>query len=509
MNEYNSGDRVKELFNTLVKFAPTAIIFLDMKGNIIECTDHTLKIFELPKEQLVRKNFLEIVHESEKDKVLAGLKQLIAQNTPIKSQLTLYKSGGKTFDAEVYANLAKDAYGKPFQIIVKVLDITEHKRIEIELYNARELLNILMEAIPDAIYFKDTLSRFTKVNRAHAERMGLKTPEEAVGKTDFDFYSEEFARQTYEDEQEIIRTGKPLINKVEKVVGKDGLVHWVTATKIPILDKNGKVTGIVGISRDITELKRVEETLRRYSEQLEKMVEEKTKALLEAERLAAIGEVVSMIVHDLRSPLQVILYKTFLLKEKLKQLPIPSYEKDSFKETLDSINEQVEYMNKMVSDLKDYARNIKPEYLEIDIKKLIEEVLATFIIPENVKIKVSVQKDFPKLLVDPMMIRRVLSNLISNAVDALPHGGNIYLETKIEGEQIVISVEDTGVGISEENLRKLFKPFFTTKDKGTGLGLAICKRFIELHGGQIFVESKPGVGTKFTIKLPLEGHIKR
>ncbi|MEM3504115.1 MAG: ATP-binding protein, partial [Nitrososphaeria archaeon] len=139
---------------------------------------------------------------------------------------------------------------------------------------------------------------------------------------------------------------------------------------------------------------------------------------------------------------------------------------------------------------------------------LIEEVLATFILPENVKVRVSIQEGFPKLLIDPMMMRRVLSNLISNAIDALPHGGNIFLDAKIENEQIVISVEDTGIGISEENLEKLFKPFFTTKDKGTGLGLAICKRFIELHGGHIFVDSKPGTGTKFTIKLPVEGHVK-
>ncbi len=508
MQKNTGEEKIKELFTALIKYSPTAIIFLDMKGNVVECTDCTLKLFETSKEEFIGKNFLGIVHESLKDKVLADLEQLRIRDEPISGSLTFYKSSGKTFEAEVYANPAKDVNGNPFQIILTVSDVTEHRMVEKELYRARELLNILMETMPDAIYFKDNLSRFIKVNRPHAERMGLKDPEEAVGKTDFDFYSEEFARQAYEDEQEIIRTRKPLINKVEKVIKKDGTVHWVSATKVPIVDKDGKVTGIVGISRDITELKRMEEALKSYSEQLEKLVEERTKALLETERLAAIGEVISMIVHDLRSPLQVILYKTFLLKEKLKHLPIPSYEKKSFKEMLDSINEQVEYMNKMISDFKDYARNIKPEKLEIDLKKLIEEVLATFILPENVKVKILIQEGFPRLLIDPMMIRRVLSNLISNAIDALPHGGNIYLEAKIEGEHIVISVEDTGVGISGENLGKLFKPFFTTKDKGTGLGLAICRRFVELHGGHIFVESKVGSGTKFTIKIPLEGHVK-
>lgn len=106
------------------------------------------------------------------------------------------------------------------------------------------------------------------------------------------------------------------------------------------------------------------------------------------------------------------------------------------------------------------------------------------------------------------MMRRVLSNLISNAIDALPNGGNIFISARIEDEEIVLTVEDTGVGIAEENLGRLFKPFFTTKERGTGLGLAICKRFVELHGGHIFVESKVGRGTKFTIRLPVEGHVK-
>lgn len=499
----------EELFRTLIEFSPTPIIFLDLGGNVIECTDSTLKLFKINREDFIGKNFLEFFQEEEREKVISKMEMLLKSDRPISSTFILKNLEGKNFEAEVYASTVKDREGRPQQIIVTLLDVTERRRLERELYREKEFLNILMEAVPDAIYFKDTQSRFTKVNRAHAERMGLKDPDEAIGKTDFDFYSEEFARKTFEDEQNIIREGKPIINKIERVIGKDGREHWVTATKMPIRDRAGKIMGIVGISRDITEIKRMQDMLREYNERLERIVEEKTRALLDAERLAAVGEVVSMIVHDLRSPLQVILYKTFLLKEKLKLLPIPSYEKESFKEILDSINEQVEYMNKMVSDFKDYARNIKPEYIEIDFKKLVDEILATFIIPENIKVEVSIQEGFPKLQIDPLMMRRVLSNLVSNAIDALPNGGSILISARIENEHIVISVEDTGVGISEENLGKLFKPFFTTKERGTGLGLAICKRFVELHGGHIFVESKVGYGTKFIIKLPVEGHVKR
>jgi PAS domain S-box-containing protein len=507
-SERNIHGTEGDLFKVLIKSAPVPIIFLDTDWKVIECTGSALKLFRARREEFVGENFLKFFSEKDEDEILSNFKASLNSSTPMTASLTLKDVSGGIFEAELYLSVEKDAEGNPVHFIAAVLDVTERRRLERELYREKEFLNILMEAVPDAIYFKDTQSRFTKVNRAHAERMGLKDPAEAVGKTDFDFYSEEFAREAFEDEQCIIREGKPIINKVERVVGKDGRVRWVTATKMPIIDRSGKVVGIVGISRDITEIKRMQDLLKEYNERLEKIVEEKTRALLEAERLAAIGEVVSMIVHDLRSPLQVILYKTFLLKEKLKPLPIPSYEKDSIKEILDSINEQVEYMNKMVSDFKDYARSMKPEYVEIDFKKLVDEILTTSIIPENVKVEVSIQEGFPKLQIDPLMMRRVLSNLISNAIDALPNGGNIFISARIEDEQIVLTVEDTGVGIAEENLKKLFKPFFTTKERGTGLGLAICKRFVELHGGHIFVESKVGHGTKFTIRLPLEGHVK-
>ncbi|RLI41793.1 hypothetical protein DRO64_07065 [Candidatus Bathyarchaeota archaeon] len=123
---------------------------------------------------------------------------------------------------------------------------------EEELIDESKLLRALMDYIPDSVYFKDASSRFIMISKAHAERMGLKSPDEARGKTDFDFYDDRFAREAYEDERRIIETGNPLINKFERVIAKDGKTRWVLATKAPIRDKDGKVIGIVGISRDIT-----------------------------------------------------------------------------------------------------------------------------------------------------------------------------------------------------------------------------------------------------------------
>jgi two-component system sensor histidine kinase UhpB len=142
-------------------------------------------------------------------------------------------------------------------------DITERKRAEEALAYERDLLHTLMDNVPDGIYFKDAASCFTRINRAQAQVLGVNDPAEAIGKTDFDFFRAELARDFHADEQEIVKSGKPLIDKVEGVEEANGRFRWVSATKVPVLDRKGRVTGIVGISRDITERKQAEEALAR------------------------------------------------------------------------------------------------------------------------------------------------------------------------------------------------------------------------------------------------------
>jgi len=160
-------------------------------------------------------------------------------------------------------------------------------------------------------------------------------------------------------------------------------------------------------------------------------------------------------------------------------------------------------MNGVVTGLTDFARPIRLGLVETDARQLIDEVLSTSPIPQNVKAAVKVEDDLPRLLIDPQMMRRVLTNLILNAVQAMPRGGKLTIRVSKSGETILISVRDTGRGIPDEILPKLFNPLFTTKAKGQGLGLATCKRLVEAHGGRITVESQVGKGTTFTVNVPL------
>jgi signal transduction histidine kinase len=208
-----------------------------------------------------------------------------------------------------------------------------------------------------------------------------------------------------------------------------------------------------------------------------------------------------MVGHDIRNPLQAITSELYLAKEAIANSP----HIEDRTQTLESINiieEQTDYISKIVSDLQDYARPLKPEYSEINLSGLIVSVFQTISIPDKIVLKIDV-KDFPKIKTDPTLIRRALTNLINNAIQAMPNGGNLkIIATKTENKA-VIAISDTGKGIPEEIKPKLFTPLVTTKAKGQGLGLAVVKRLVEALNGSITFESQEGKGTTFTIQLPL------
>jgi diguanylate cyclase (GGDEF)-like protein/PAS domain S-box-containing protein len=165
----------------------------------------------------------------------------------------------------------KDAAGRVISMVGISHDITQRRQAEEALAAERDLLQALMDNIPDTIYFKDTASRFTRINTAQAKMLGLATPEDAIGKTDLDFQDSELARKFYEEEQHLIETGEPLINRIEFNPTKDGQPRWLTATKVPIKDSNDRVIGLVGVSRDITQRMQAEEALRQSEERFRLM----------------------------------------------------------------------------------------------------------------------------------------------------------------------------------------------------------------------------------------------
>jgi len=230
------------------------------------------------------------------------------------------------------------------------------------------------------------------------------------------------------------------------------------------------------------------------------------RRLKESERMATIGETSAMVGHDLRNPLQVVYLLSSRLKKRIELIRgrVDDADVKELEFIEDKLKAQTVYMNKIVSDLQDFSKkNIEISYEEVDLEKVVNEVIATLILPGNIEISTDFDGALRSVQADSGLLRRVYTNILTNAVQAMPEGGFIIVEGSVVKDMAKVSVSDTGQGISEENMKKIFQPLFTTKAKGTGLGLAVCKRLVEAHGGEITVGTKVGVGATFNVMIPL------
>lgn len=372
--------------------------------------------------------------------------------------------------------------------------VTEHR-----------LLDTLMQATPDHIYFKDEKSRFIRLSTAQARRFGLKNAYDSVGKTDYDFFSDEHANHAMADERRIMETGEPVIGKEEKETWPDGLETWVSTTKAALKDESGRIIGTFGISRDITE--------RKKSEEARAGIEQKMQ---QVQKLESLGTLAGGIAHDFNNLLMGILGNTELaLMDMTPESPAWSRVKQIEMAALRA--------SELTGQMLAYGGKLAGTLMPLDINKLVHE-MARFLevsIPKHVKIHHRFEEQLPLIDGDGAQIRQVVMNLITNAADAIgDKDGSITIATGCgnfspgqladclfsdevrPGEYVFFEVIDTGSGMSKEVQQRIFDPFFTTKKTGHGLGLAAVMGIVKAHGGTVWLQSQIGVGTTFRVLLP-------
>ena len=290
-----------------------------------------------------------------------------------------------------------------------------------------------------------------------------------------------------------------------RILLPSGMVRWVNCKGAAKYDDTGAPLCVFGVNVDITKRKKAEEELKRYSEHLEEIVNERTKELIDTqeqliqkEKLAVLGQLSGSIAHELRNPLGGIRNAAYFLNMELEK-PSPDVKK-----TLEIIDKEVANSDRIITSLLDYARSKEPTLKKVEINDIIQNTLTRIIVPENIDVVNQLDKVVPTLFADSNQLSQVFENIMLNAIQAMPEGGKIKIFSKITSpEQVTISITDSGVGISKENLEKLFEPLFTTKAKGIGLGLSLCMLIIKAHGGTIEVESEVGKGSTFKIMLPI------
>jgi signal transduction histidine kinase len=314
---------------------------------------------------------------------------------------------------------------------------------------------------------------FLEVNPAYEKQMGIKAAD-ILGKRK-KLYAPTSEQRWYDYAIEAVKTGQTLSYEYYNAKVKGNFETQF----IPVATNQ-----IAVLFKDITERK-----------DLERQIQEK-------ERLAAIGATAGMVGHDIRNPLQAITSDIFLLKDFLTSMPEMPMKRD-VTESLDEIEKNINYINKIVADLQDYSRPLHPEMVEVtDLCGVINGFLGAVDIPSNIEVSYSCSIGNLKVKIELTFLNRILTNLVTNAIQAMPEGGRLSVATFKKEDNLIITVEDTGVGIPEEVKPKLFTPMMTTKAKGQGLGLSVVKRLVEAQGGIIDFESQLGKGTKFTIKLP-------
>jgi len=254
------------------------------------------------------------------------------------------------------------------------------------------------------------------------------------------------------------------------------------------------------------ELFRARNSLELYTRHLEDLVEERTRQLQIAQRFAVIGELATIVGHDMRNPLQVITNMHYLLDMKIKKMPPEESSvllKNGIPDIFSRIGIEVLYLNKIVSDLQDYARNVNIEDSKINVGTFFEELLQLNSVPPHIKVVKQFEAD-NVISADPLLVSRVMKNLINNAIQAMGNEGILTLKTCRVGDTICVTITDTGVGIPSEFQSKIFDPLFTTKPKGTGLGLSVTKRLIEAQGGTITLADTSSNGTSFKLTFPIQ-----
>jgi PAS domain S-box-containing protein len=485
----------KESLEKILESIDGGVLALDKKRRITSFNRSAEEITGFKREEALNKNCCDILKSDICEKA-CPLEKILENGEPVYGyEIMITNKAGNKIPVNITTSPLWASNNEIIGAVENFRDLTKHKglwgKLREERNKAQQYLNIAGVIIV-AINDKGIVSL---INRKGCSVLGY-TEEEIMGKNWFDLCVPERDRKERKDTLKKVMAGEveeteDYENSIITKSGEEKIIAWHNAT---LTDEKGHIIGTLSSGEDVTQRKQTEEEL------------------IRSEKLVCIGQLAASVAHEVNNPLAgVLVYIKLLLKKYTeKKLQADVTEKQLLK-----MEQELQRTSRIIRNLLDFSRQSEPNMRAVEINNVIEAALQLVghqISLENIKLEKELDEQLPLVLADFDKIQQVLINIIMNAIQAMPDGGNLEITTSVAkvikiGESdkntVRIDISDTGVGISKENLSKLFTPFFTTKEKGkgVGLGLPVVHGIIEQHKGKIEVNSEPDVGTTFTIYL--------
>ncbi len=482
----------EEKYRNLFEHVSVGIYISSKEGKFLDANQALLDILGYDsKEEFLKIDITTDLYVRPEDR--RKFQKMIEHDGNVKDyEVEFKKKNGTPIIVSLTANVRYDHQGNILGYQGITVDQTQRYRMERKLKEAHDFMNKIIQSSPNPIMAADLKGNIIIWNRAAEKTLGYSAGE-TIGKMPITkIYPEGVAKKIMKMIRSPEHGGIGMLRAYPMLyVRKDGEAIDGTLSAAMIYDDEGREVATVGSFVDLTERIEMERTLNQTQQQL-----------LQSEKLAAMGRLTSQLAHELNNPIYGIMNTLELLKTEIK----PDNRR---RKLLDmSLSETVRLAD-MLRKMLSFSKPDQEEKNFADINTIIEEmiILHEKMLQENtIRVAYELAEDLPHVYISKNQMRQVILNMISNARDAMPEGGTLRFRTSREKDMIAIEVTDTGMGIPEEHVNRIFDSFFTTKDsvKGVGLGLSVCYGFIRDHGGDIKVKSKPGEGTTFTITLPMD-----
>ena len=464
----------QQRFASAFNHATIGMTLVSPQGRFLQVNRSLCQLVGYTAEELVAISFQDITHPDDLETDLLLLRQVLSgARQSYQMEKRYYHHDRHIVWVLLTVSLVRDAAGQPLYFISQIEDITERKAAEEALAaqaqvlaTERDLMRALMDSIPDTIYFKDTASRFTRVNRAQAEYLRLPSPEAALGKTDLDLQETGLARDIFEEEQRVVLQGRPLLNRIDRVSAPNGQPRWISSTKVPLRDADGRVTGLVGISRDITALKQAEAQLLASLQEKEVLLKE--------------------IHHRVKNNLQVV---SSLLRLQAETIADPEL-RDAFEDSQRRVRAMA-LVHELLYRSADLAHIDFGEYLT----GLVNYLRRSHARPlHNLRLRVEVAAitlEIDQAIPLGLLVNELVTNSLKYAFPDLQPEAEIWVTASCDAAgTLVLAVGDNGVGL----------PATVNVEDPASMGWQLVQSFVAQLHGRYTLTRQPGA--VFTLTIP-------